>query len=1092
MNNKIEGVTYEQLYIVGIGSSAGGFEALQKFLRNLIPHHGISYVIAQHLDPNQPTLLASLLSKYTTLEVSMVVDGEPVCAQHVYICPPNKNIAVKQGKFVLTKPDIKHYPKPSVNEFFKSLAQEKRSKAIGIILSGSGSDGAKGVLAIKEAGGLVLSEDEGAKYYSMPKAAIDTGVADATLTPELLAEGIDKVITDRSYYAKHYEIKNEVSEIFSILNKKIGVDFSGYKESTMLRRIIKRMSDAKAEGTANYIKLLRESSDEAEKLKNELLIIVTSFFRDTNSFNELHKHLRELIRNKLDNNIRVWVPACATGEEAYSIAILIQEVLDELDLKKKVSIFATDVSDDIIQKARKQRYHRNEIADINPDYLEKYFSRDDSDFFAPKKNLRECIIFSKHDVIKDPPFINIDLISCRNLLIYFDPELQKRIFNIFYYSLRYYSLLFLGHSETVGNAPLFKVLSNKHKIYKKTNDLVNIDFNAINYMGRNKISSNKNNIRGDKKEIYDIDFSISKSLFDSLATDGLVVDGLSNTILYYKGDTSSYIKQPSGLNTSDIFRLLRDYLILDFRVVYTEAKANKILAKSKRIIHYPCAENKEYITISVFPLGANKLGDDTFFVRFDKEIEYRENIDFSGTHVYADPIDQNSVNVLEDELVFLKERLQITIEELETSNEELQSSNEELQSTNEELQSTNEELETANEELQSTNEELQTTNEELQTINDELIEKNVELEFSHKAFNSILTTLQAHILVIDENLNILKYTDGISEFLEISALSKINLSSLVIRSNINLPNILEDIKLCLRTGNEVGYELSVRDRVYWFSIKRMIFSSDINELSKSTTLILSFTDKTDIFEKDRLVSQHLKMASMGEMIGNISHQWRQPLNSLSLSKDYLVMMYENGMLDAAMINEFDNQASALITYMSKTIDDFRNFFAPSKDKIAFSVLDAINEALLIASEKLKSHGITVSMPEQCNCKIYGYLNEFKQVVINIVNNACDKIVSGSIENGEVNILIKEENNDIVVSIADNAGGIDEDIIGRIFDPYFTTKFKSQGTGLGLYMAKVIIEKNMQGQLTASNIRNGACFTIRMRSYNESLPAEISG
>lgn len=1088
MKYETEGVTYEQLYIVGIGSSAGGFEALQKFLRNLVPHQGIAYVIAQHLDPNQPTLLASLLSKYTTLEVSMAIDGEAIRAQHIYICPPNKNIAIEAGQFVLTQPSLKPYPKPSVNVFFQSLAKEKQDKAIGIILSGSGSDGAKGVLAIKKAGGLVLSEDEGAKYYSMPKAAIDTGVADATLTPELLAEGLDKVIVDRNYYAKHYEIKNEVGEIFEILNKKIGVDFSSYKESTMLRRIIKRMSDAKAEGTANYIKMLREDNEEAEKLKNELLIIVTSFFRDSDSFDELHRHLRELIKNKLDNNIRVWVPACATGEEAYSIAILTQEILEELDVKKKVSIFATDVSDNIIQKARKQTYNWNEVNDISAEYLDKYFVKDQSGKFSPIKKLRESIIFSKHDVIKDPPFINIDLISCRNLLIYFDPDLQKRIFNIFYYSLRYYSLLFLGHSETVGSAPLFKVLSNKHKIYKKTNDLVNIDFNAMSYMARNKRSNSKSIQRSDKKETYDIDSSISKSLFDALASDGLVIDGVSNSILYYKGDTSNYIKQPSGVSTSDIFRLLKDYLILDFRVIYTEAKSKKKATKSKRIIHYPCAENKEYVTISIFPLGANKLGEDTLFVKFEKEIENRESLSSLGSNIPADPIDYNSVNILEDELVFLKERLQITIEELETSNEELQSSNEELQSTNEELQSTNEELETANEELQSTNEELQTTNEELQTINDEVTDKNLELEFSHKAFNSILTTLQAHILVIDENLNVLKYTDGISDFLEIGTLSKINLSSLVINSNLKLPNILEDIKYCLKSGKEVGYELSVRERVYWFSIKRMIFLSDIDTLSKNTTLILSFTDKTDMFEKDRLVSQHLKMASMGEMIGNISHQWRQPLNSLSLSKDYLVMMYASGMLNEEAMNEFDNQTSGLITYMSKTIDDFRNFFAPAKDKTVFSVLEAINEALLIASEKLKSHGIEVSMPEQSACKIYGYLNEFKQVVINIVNNACDKIVAGNMNNGEVYIAIRKEGDDVVLEISDNAGGIDESIINKIFDPYFTTKFKSQGTGLGLYMAKVIIEKNMQGSLTAANVESGACFTIKMRSHNDSLPA----
>lgn len=901
----------------------------------------------------------------------------------------------------------------------------------------------------------------------MPKAAIDTGVVDAVLTPELLAEGIDKVILDREYYKKHYEIKNSISQIFSLLNKKTGVDFNDYKESTMLRRIIKRMSEAKVEGTEKYLELLDSTPDEAEILKNELLIIVTSFFRDKDSFSELSRHIKELVANKLDNNIRIWIPACATGQEAYSVAIAVLEVLEQLDTDKKVSIFATDISDSSIQQARKSIYSLEMLENMNEQYIDKYFDRENINTYRPKKEIRELIIFSKHDIIKDPPFINIDLISCRNLLIYFNSDLQKRILHIFYYSLRYYSLLFLGHSETVGNLPLFKVVSNKHKVYKKTNDLADIDFKSISYFAKNNAYRRSLTKKGQEQEsLQDIELSISRSIFDALYESGIVVDGASNSILYYKGDTSDYINQPVGLHTNDIFRLLKDYLVLDFRAIFSEAKNKRAFLQSKRIMAFPVSEGKTYITISIFPLQANKLGDDTFFVKFDQEIEQQ---DFIDDEIF-DPIDHNSVNILEDELVYLKERLQITIEELETSNEELQSSNEELQSTNEEMQSTNEELETANEELQS-------TNEELQTVNDELISKNIELEFSHKAFNNVLTTLKSHILIVDENLNIIKHTEGISQFLEINALSEINLSSLVINSNVNLPNILEDLKYCLKNDREVGYELAVKDRMYWFNIKKIILPNGLND--SDIAMILSFTDKTDIYEKDRLMSQHLKMASMREMIGNISHQWRQPLNALSLSKDYLEIMYKKDQLNDDVMNDFIDKSNALISYMSKTIDDFRNFFAPSKDRVYFDVIDAINEAVLISSEKLKSHGIQIDMPANEKFKTYGYLNEFKQVVINIVNNASDKIIHRSLKNGLISIKVSQLRSDIMIDIRDNAGGIDEDIISKIFDPYFTTKFKSQGTGLGLYMAKIIIEKNMQGSLLAFNKDDGACFTIRI-------------
>lgn len=445
---------YKDLHIVGIGASAGGFEALQKFLPKLPQHNDtISYIIAQHLDPKRPTLFGELLSKYSSFNVIPINDGEEIKGKHIYYCPPSKDVTIENGKFKLSEPESKSYPKPSINKFFSSLADEKKEKAVGIILSGTGSDGAKGMSAIAENGGITLTEDEGAKYYSMPKAAIDTNKVIASLPPELLAEGIEHIIADRKYFEKHFALQDSVQKIFDILNKETNVDFSSYKNATITRRIKKRMSERKASGVDDYLDILQEDKEEVEKLKDELLIIVTSFFRDQEAFLELKKYVERLLKKKLDNTLRIWIPACATGEEAYTIAMILSELLERLESSKKVTIFATDVSEKTVIESRNKHFTVEQLDGVPEKYIEKYFDFQNN-VFKPNKTLRDMIVFSKHDIIKDPPFLNLDFISCRNLLIYFDTELQKRILSIFYYAMRYDSLLFLGKSETVGSLTL--------------------------------------------------------------------------------------------------------------------------------------------------------------------------------------------------------------------------------------------------------------------------------------------------------------------------------------------------------------------------------------------------------------------------------------------------------------------------------------------------------------------------------------------------------------------------------------------------------------------------------------------------------------
>jgi len=1051
---------YNNLYIVGIGASAGGFEALQRFLTKVEVNDNLCYVITQHLDANRPTLLGELLSKYSGFKICAIEDEQIIEGNHIYYCPPNKNLIIKNKRFLFVELEKKTLPKPSINKFFSSLAEEKKDKAIGIILSGTGSDGTEGIKDIANNGGIALTEDEGAKYFSMPKSAIDTGKVIASLPPELLAEGILNVIEDRKYFDKHFEIEDSLHKIFDILKEETSIDFSSYKIATVTRRIKKRIIEKKADGINEYIKILKEDADEVLKLKDDLLIIVTSFFRDEDAFEELKKQLKELIEKKLDNNIRIWVTACATGEEAYSIAILVSEILEELSLSKKVTIFASDISDKIIEESRNRVFKLEELEGVPSNYIDKYFDKTNKTFKVNKK-IRDMIVFSKHDIIKDPPFLNLDMISCRNLLIYFNSELQRRILSIFYYALRYESLLFLGKSETIGTlTSLFTIVDNKAKIYRKLNDLTKVDIETLTYDKRNSNLGRNNYIKNQITNVMDIDTSINKSISERFMHSGIVVDGSNYNILFYKGDCKEFLHHPQGVHTNDLFRLVADFLRLDVRATINEAKKMNCYVSSKRIRVLPISEPKEYVIISVYPLEKNNLGEDTYFVSFEKTVDFSSSI----KEEKFDPIDFNDtdLSVLEDELLTLKERLQITIEELETSNEELQSTNEELQSTNEELQSTNEELETSNEELQS-------ANEELQAVNDELNTSNLELDFANNAFDNVLFNLGAYVVILDYNLNIIKHTDGIKKFFDLSKSNDNNFSTVLLNSHVELPNLLENIKNCLNYGTETGYEIEYEKRNYYFSIKRIELAM-LNDKNNNKAIILSFVDKTEFIEQDRIIFQQAKLVSMGEMIGNISHQWRQPLSIITTIASGLKLKSEVSVVDNEFIDENMNIILNQAKYLSETIDNFRNFIKNKREFRKTTIKSVINETLNLVEATLKNNFIRLILNIDDDLEIEGSTNELVEALINILNNSKDALVERVKDDSDRFIFIttNKDSDSIELKVTDTAGGIDEKIIHRVLEPYFTTKHESIGTGLGLSMVDKIVRERHNGRIDIYN------------------------
>lgn len=704
----------KQLVIVGIGASAGGLEALQKFLTTIPDNTNIAYIIAQHLSPTYKSMLVDLLDKGTEHNVVEAEHDLEIKPDYIYVCPPNKNIYIENDKIQLKEliPGLQG-PKPSVDIFFESLAREKQDRAVGIILSGTGSDGSRGVRAIKAAGGYVLAEDpSSAKYDGMPNAAINTGNIDLILPPEQMGLELIELLSYPSQ-ALH-ESSNLFSSVYNNIVTKLyevtGVDFGAYKPSTIQRRIERRMAALKVVSVNEYYNVLSKNSKEVESLFKDTLIGVTGFFRDDEAFKSIQGELENYIKEHNETtNIRVWAPGCSTGEEAYSLAIVIKEIIKDDYGKYKVQIFATDIDENALSFARKGLYPESALMDLSKDVRKRYFIAK-SDQYEVVKHIREMVIFSRHNIIKDPPFLKLDMVVCRNLLIYFTQELQKKLFPNFHYALKNSGLLFLGKSESVGHfSNYFKTVDKKWKIYNAS------------YLGEKRPPSQMTAFDMKQSKEQESAAFITKrpsileqmqEFIDRNILPMCVVINDMMDIVYIKGK-NHYLLQPEGEPTNNIFKNVIPSLSVELRSAIHQCEKEKDIVKTNFTKVLLADELLRFVRMTVAPINAEKDFGLMMICFQEENNDYFKSYEFTGSTDESEVVKQ-----LEFELARTKEHLQTVIEELETSNEEMQSLNEELQSSNEELQSSNEELETTNEELQSINEELQTAYTEMRAMYD--------------------------------------------------------------------------------------------------------------------------------------------------------------------------------------------------------------------------------------------------------------------------------------------------------------------------------------------------------------------------------------
>src|SRR6184192_2848822 len=708
--------------IVGIGGSAGGFEAAMELLRHLPARTGMAFVIVQHLDPHHGSRLANLLGKATSMPVSEIAETTTPEPNAVYVQPPDKCVIAKNGKLTLVRRTERL--SIAIDHFFESLAEECGSRAIGIVLSGTGSDGTAGLRAIKAAGGLTFAQTvESAKFDAMPRSAIRSGFVDLVLPPREIAREIRR-IADHPYIRRPpsdpkeiekaaYRQADDLGRIFLSLKKQMGVDFSAYKETTLLRRIQRRMALHRIDKVNKYARFLRDNKKEVEALFDDLLINVTRFFRDKQLFRALKKRfLPALFKNKSKDRqpeLRVWVPGCATGEEVYSLAICILEALGSRLSKMRIQIFGTDLRESVIEHARAGIYPSAIEKDVSRARLKRFFMKRDGSYQI-HRSVRDICTFARQNITADPPFSRLDLLSCRNVLIYLSPELHKRCIPQFHYALNPGGYLILGPAESVGMFDeLFNLVEKKNKIYTKKMVATPRPELAA-YEGARFAPSA---VRSTTVEAATFGEQLVRAadhiMLNAYAPAGVVIDH-DLRVHQFRGRTEFYLQHHPGPATLNLLQIVRPSLAADLRNIVRRAiKANKPARTERSVIKHN--RKAREINIQVVPFKIPGSDKPWLLVIFDEttgEAKPGKPQQFLGKTA-----SQREFTELHRELAASKESLQTIIEEQEATNEELKSANEEIESSNEELQSTNEELETAKEELQSTNEELTTLNEEL-------------------------------------------------------------------------------------------------------------------------------------------------------------------------------------------------------------------------------------------------------------------------------------------------------------------------------------------------------------------------------------------
>jgi two-component system CheB/CheR fusion protein len=851
--------------VVGIGASAGGLSAYSKLLKALPVDTGMAFVLVQHLDPKHASMLPELLSRSTLMPVIEIKDNTPVDPNCVYVMPPNHSLAILHGVLhLMPRPDAlgKHLP---IDDFLKTLADDIQSNAIGVILSGTASDGTFGLRAIKAEGGITFAQSEDScEYDGMPHSAIAAGHVDFIMAPEEIARELSRI-------AKHPYLLQELraprdadsvpagdslNKIFVLLRTRTGNDFTYYKHATIRRRIKRRMVLSQIERMEDYVKYLQQQPKELDALFQDILINVTSFFRDPETFEALKTEVFPKLMQGRGNghSLRIWVPGCSTGEEVYSLAIALFEFLGENIGSARIQIFASDIDGKAVDKARAGHYMESIRDDVTAARLSRYFVKT-AEGYQICKSIRDICVFAVQNVVKDPPFSRLDLVSCRNLMIYLGAVLQKKVLHTFHYALNPGGYLMLGTSETIGSyADLFSLVDKKNKIYLKKSVATRLSYDFSNSPYVAQVTGGEVVEAGRQPATVNLQQEAENVILANYGPPGVIVNR-DMQILNFRGQTGPYIEPAAGSASLNLLKMARQDLVMELRTVVHEAIKQHHPVRKEGVRIQQQDGVYRLVNLQVLPIAGANAVEPYYLVLFEaagelflpeqttaKKIVKKTGKGSTKSEKVVEKTDLRDQHIqeLEHELLSNREYMQSVIESQEASNEELQSANEEIQSANEELQSTNEELETAKEELQSTNEELATINEEHEIRNQELTTANNDL-------SNLLASVELAIVILREDMSIRRFTPSAKQLLNLID-ADVGRPISNIRPNVVIPDLETRVRQVTSTMAAQSLEVQDKDG-HWYVLRLRPYKTLDNRIEG---VVMTFIDIDSVKDAERL------------------------------------------------------------------------------------------------------------------------------------------------------------------------------------------------------------------------------------------------
>jgi two-component system CheB/CheR fusion protein len=1086
--------------IVAIGASAGGLEALTELLAALPSKSGLAYIAVQHLDPDHKSLLAEILTKKTSQAVMPAQDGLAIEPDRVYVIPPNTTLTVMDGHLrVVPRAGGLHHP---ADILFTSLAEERADRAIGVVLSGGDGDGALGIQAIKQAGGITFAQEpSSAKFPSMPKHAIETGCVDFVLRPDQIAHELTRLSQHPYLRATPAPIlapaepgqgpsateEESLKLIFRRLRSVHGVDFAHYKRSTLRRRLERRMALQKTETLADYVALIDTDVAEAAALYQDFLIRVTTFFRDPESFEGLAQRVfPSLCEGRSPKTpIRIWIPGCASGEEVYSIAMTLLESL--VDRRPAgIQIFGTDVSEAAIDKARAGIYLESIAQEVSSERLQRFFVKQ-NDHYRIAKSIRDLCIFARHDVTRDPPFSRLDLVSCRNLLIYLDAAAQRRVMQVFHYALRPEGFLLLGPSESVGQASnLFELADKHHRLYTRSPASPGVALDLAQQGAAPNIRPGDVATGGTEipLEADSLQREADRLLLTRFAPASLVVDEALN-ILRFRGETGPYLEHASGVPSLHLHRVARPELLVELGPALQEARESGVPVRREGLR----LDERRDVVIEVMPLKRlGTQGGYLILLEDDSRGGSRRRRQQAAASVLPESEKDRRLGQMEREIAAMRDYWQANMEEHEAVKEELKSAHEEVLSASEEFQSTNEELETAKEELQSANEELTTTNDELRNRNRELGELNAEVQHSRETAeyardfaDTIIETVLEPLLVLDGKLKIVRTNSAFyADFNTRAEETEDRLLYDLGDGQWDVPTLRAGLAgVLIHNESLVDFEVDhsfpgIGERTMRLNARKIRSHGGRPEL-----ILLAMADVTARKARADRLAQDVQRKD--EFLAMLAHELRNPLAPIR----HAVQLLRRGDGDASAPQLYDmieRQTRRLVRLVDELLDVARISRGFIELKRGPVDLGSVVQHTVAASRphiEQRRQELSLTLPE-VPVWVDGDPVRLEQIMSNLLDNAAKYTASG----GRIAVKLTQNNGEALLSVRDNGIGLAPDTRESIFDLFSqvdrSLAHSGGGLGIGLTLVRRVLELH-GGRIEARSggLGQGSEFIVRL-------------